>query len=109
MGKRHRVDRIWKADGMVLEVADIRVHEGSEADFAAGFLIAREVIVAAPGCHSAQMGQSIETPSRFVLRVEWDSVEAHQHFRDSAQFADWRAPIGKFFAGPPYVEHVVDL
>ncbi len=55
------------------------------------------------------MGQSIETPTRFVLMVEWDSVEMHQQFRDSDQFADWRAPIGKFFAGPPYVEHVVDL
>jgi quinol monooxygenase YgiN len=94
---------------MVLEVADIRVNEGSEADFAAGYLIAREVIMAAPGCHSVRCGQSIETPTRFVVRVEWDSVEAHQQFRDSPQFADWRAPIGEFFAGPPYVEHVVDL
>jgi heme-degrading monooxygenase HmoA len=94
---------------MVLEVADIRVHPGTEADFASGYAIAREVIMATPGYRSIRMTQGVETPSRFVLMIEWDSVAAHQQFRDSERFADWRAPIGKFFAQPPYVEHFEDI
>ena len=46
------------------------------------------------------------TPGRYVLLVDWDSVEAHTvGFRESAAFAEWRALIGPFFAKPPCVEH----
>ena len=56
------------------------------------------------------MTQCIETPTRFVLLVEWDSVEAHeQNFRASDRFAAWRGAIGPFFAQPPHVEHVRDV
>jgi heme-degrading monooxygenase HmoA len=94
---------------MALEVADINVEAGSEAHFVAGYQVAREVLAAAPGCRSVRMTQGIETPSRFTLLVEWDSVEAHLTFRASEQFAQWRAPIAAYFARPPYVEHFADV
>ena len=47
------------------------------------------------------MTQGIESPSRFVLLVEWDSVEAHeQNFRGTDRFTAWRAAIGPHFAAP---------
>ena len=95
---------------MVLEVADIRVRAGAEADFIAAFEGVREVLATTPGCRSVRMTHGIESPDRFVLLVEWDSVEAHeQNFRASDRFAQWRGAIGPFFAGPPHVEHVADL
>ncbi len=95
---------------MVLEVADIRVREGAEADFIAAFEGVREVLATTPGCRSVRMTHGIESPDRFVLLVEWDSVEAHeQNFRASDRFAQWRGAIGPFFAGAPHVEHVADL
>jgi heme-degrading monooxygenase HmoA len=95
---------------MVLEVADIDVQAGSEADFRAAYLSAREVLATTTGCRSVRMTQGVETPSRFVLLVEWDSVEAHErNFRQTERFGQWRGAIGPYFAHPPRVEHFVDI
>ena len=54
-----------------------------------------------PGCRSVRMTRGIESPSRFVLLVEWDSVEAHlENFRASERFGQWRAHIGPLLRGP---------
>jgi heme-degrading monooxygenase HmoA len=95
---------------MVLEIADIRVRPGSEAEFIAAFREVREVLDSTDGCRAVRMTQSVESPDRFVLLVEWDSVEAHeQNFRATERFGKWRGAIGPFFAAPPHVEHVADL
>ena len=51
---------------MVLEVGDISVTPGSEADFVAGYQVARVALAGAPGCRSVRMTQGIETPTRFA-------------------------------------------
>jgi heme-degrading monooxygenase HmoA len=95
---------------MVLEVADIEVNPGAEDDFTAAYLGVREVLTSTPGCRSARMTRGLESPSRFVLLVEWDSVDAHElNFRGTDRFVTWRAAIGPFFARPPRVEHVHDV
>lgn len=95
---------------MALEIADIDVNPGSEPDFIAAYLAVRELLATTEGCHSVRMTRGIESPSRFVLMVEWESVEAHDtNFRASDRFTQWRAAIGPFFAHPPRVEHVVDI
>jgi quinol monooxygenase YgiN len=66
--------------------------------------------VGTEGCHGATLHRGIESRSRFVLLVQWESVEAHeQNFRGSERFATWRGAIGGFFASPPYVEHVTEI
>lgn len=93
---------------MVLEVALIDVTD--PAGFEAAFLGVREVIDTAPGCRSVRMTHGIETPNRFVLLVEWESVEAHEtNFRQTPRFSTWRGAIGPFFAQPPHVEHFTDV
>ncbi|HZY76172.1 MAG TPA: antibiotic biosynthesis monooxygenase family protein [Jatrophihabitantaceae bacterium] len=95
---------------MVIEVADIQVSPGAEDAFTDAYRGVRDVLVSTPGCRSARMTRCIESPSRFVLLVEWDSVEAHeQNFRASDRFAKWRAAIGPFFAAAPHVEHVQEI
>lgn len=94
---------------MALEIADIQVRSGTEEDFLAAYGAARELLVTMPGCRSARMTRGVESPSRFVLLVEWDSVDAHDNFRASPHFAAWREAIGPYFAAPPHVEHVRDV
>jgi heme-degrading monooxygenase HmoA len=95
---------------MVLEVALIRVRPGDEDAFAGAYLEARSILVTTPGCRSARMTRGIESPSRFVLLVEWDSVAAHEeNFRGTERFGRWRGLIGPYFAGPPSVEHFTDV
>ena len=94
---------------MVLEVALIDVTPGSEQAFAEAYAQAKELVGDTPGCRSMRMTRGVETPTRFVLLVEWDSVEDHQVFRDSDRFPQWRALIGPHFAAPPHVQHFVDV
>ena len=95
---------------MVLEVALIDVTPGQEDDFASAYKAARHLVADTPGCRSVRMTRGIESPSRFVLLVEWDSVEAHEvNFRGSPRFPEWRSLIGPYFAGPPQVEHYLDV
>jgi heme-degrading monooxygenase HmoA len=95
---------------MVLEVALIDVRPGSEQAFAASYAVGRQILAATDGCRSVRMTQGVESPTRFVLLVEWDSVEAHENnFRQTERFAEWRALIGPHFANPPQVEHFTDI
>lgn len=55
------------------------------------------------------MTHGVETPTRFVLLVEWDSIADHEGFRNSERFAIWRGGIGPHFANPPHVEHFTDV
>lgn len=94
---------------MVLEIADFAVLAGREDEFSAAYGEARSLLAATEGFRSARMTRSIETPTRFVLLVEWESVEAHTvGFRESPAFTRWRELIGPFFDGAPHVEHFTD-
>ena len=67
------------------------------------------MLATTPGCRSVRMTRGVESPSRFVLLVEWDAVEAHEeNFRATERFTTWRGAIGPYFAGPPLVEHFAD-
>ena len=95
---------------MVLEVALIDVRPGEEDAFAAAYRVAHATLAGTPGCRSIRMTRGIESSSRFVLLVEWDSVEAHHdNFRRTERFTIWRGHIGSYFAHPPLVEHFVDV
>jgi len=95
---------------MVLEVALIDIIPGAEEAFAAAYKIAHPILATTPGCRSVRMTRGVESASRFVLLVEWDSVEAHlENFRNSERFPQWRGFIGEFFAKPPLVEHYLDV
>lgn len=95
---------------MVLEVALIDVSPGQEEAFAAAYALGRPILAGTPGCRSVRMTRGVETPARFVLLVEWDSVQAHlDNFRGTERFVQWRDLIGRYFANPPLVEHFTDV
>ena len=93
---------------MVLEVAILDV---TDADgFEAAYLGARDQLLSSDGCRSVRMTRGIETAKRFVLMVEWESVDAHENnFRGTERFKAWRSAIGSYFAEPPRVEHFTDV
>ena len=92
---------------MILEIADIRIHAGKQAEFDAAIKRGlEEVIAKAKGYISHQMQKCIETPERYVLMIHWQTLENHTvDFRGSPAFGEWRAIVGPFFASPPNVEH----
>ena len=92
---------------MILELADIRIHPGKNAEFETA--ISRgvyEVIARAKGCQGFKVNKGIENPERYVLQIFWDTLEDHTvGFRQSDAFTQWRAIVGPYFACPPVVEH----
>lgn len=91
---------------MVLEHAVLNVKPGEEAAFEAAFGEAKVFIAAADGFGSLRLVRSLEQPSRYVLLVEWASVEAHiEGFRGSPAFDRWRALLHHFYDPAPVVEH----
>lgn len=91
---------------MITEHALLPVIPGQEDDFELAFAEARGIIAASPGCRSVSLSRSIESPSSYLLLVEWDSVEAHMvGFRESEAFGQWRALLHHFYDPKPVVEH----
>lgn len=91
---------------MILEIAQIDIKAGSEADFEAGIAKAAELFRAAKGCRSFAVRRSVEKPQRYRLLIEWDTVDAHaKDFVGSQPWKDYRAMVSPYFESPPQVEH----
>lgn len=91
---------------MIFERATIEVKEGQEDNFEKGVAEALPIFRRACGCHSIKLERSIESPSRYLLVVGWETVEDHVvRFRNSEDFQLWRSLVGHTFAAPPFVEH----
>jgi len=92
---------------MILELADIRIHAGKQAEFDAAIVKGIETVVSkAKGFRGYKVNKGVESPERYILMVFWESVENHTvDFRQSPAFQQWRAIVGGFFAAPPSVEH----
>jgi heme-degrading monooxygenase HmoA len=92
---------------MILELADIRIHPGQQAEF--DVAIQRgltEVCSHAKGFRGYKINKGVESAERYILQIFWDTLENHTvDFRESPAFPAWRAIVGPFFAGPPVVEH----
>ena len=92
---------------MILEIADIRVHADKAAEFEDAIQRALKTVMSrTKGASNPSVNKCLETPGRYVLQIEWDTLEDHTvGFRAGPLFAEWRAIIGPFFASPPLVEH----
>ena len=92
---------------MVLEIADIRIQPGRNAEFEEAIQRGlRTVASRAQGMLGHKVHKCIETPERYVLQITWNTLEDHTvGFRQGPLFTEWRAIVGPFFAQPPLVEH----
>jgi heme-degrading monooxygenase HmoA len=92
---------------MILEIADIRITSGRQAEFDEAIQRGLATVISqAKGMRGYKVNKGIESPERYVLQIFWDTLEDHTvAFREGPLFAQWRAIVGPFFAGPPLVEH----
>ena len=91
---------------MVLEIAEFTAVEGRPEELRAGLLRGIEVIRRAEGCRSAQARRCVEQPGRFILTIEWATLEHHTvAFRGGPFFAEYRSHITGLFVEPVVVRH----
>jgi heme-degrading monooxygenase HmoA len=92
---------------MILEIADIRIPPGKQAEFDAAIIRGLTTVIStSKGFRGYKVNKCIETPERYVLMIYWETLENHTvDFRGGPLFAQWRAIVGPYFAAPPLVEH----
>ncbi len=92
--------------GMIVEVALLKAKEGGTQQLCDGLVAARHVISRAEGYRGSVFYRGIEDPRAFILRVEWETLEAHmQGFRRSPLLAEWRGHFYHLLDEPPTVTH----
>lgn len=91
---------------MILEHALLPVISGQEGAFEAAFAEAQPIIAGMPGFISLTLSKGVESPSTYLLLVQWQTVEHHEvGFRQSPEYQQWRALLHLFYDPFPVVEH----
>lgn len=91
---------------MVIEIALLKAKAGAANQLRDGLRSARPVIGRAAGYLGSVFYQGIESPESFILRVEWDTLEAHMRdFRQSPLLVEWRSHFYHLLDGAPTVTH----
>lgn len=91
---------------MITEHALLEVVPGRELEFVAAMDQAKTLIAASPGFHSLRVERGVERTNRFLLLVEWESLEDHtEGFRGSPAYQEWRGALHHFYDPFPVVEH----
>jgi len=95
---------------MILEVAILNVKAGLSVDFENAFKEAQKIISSMEGYISHQLQKCLETADKYILLVNWETLEAHtEGFRGSPQYQDWKKLLHHFYEPFPTVEHYINL
>lgn len=82
---------------MILELADITVKDGSQGDYEAALRRALPLLTQTEGYISHELRHGIEEPTRYLLLIKWESVEAHMvNFRESDRYQEYRTFVSPF-------------
>ena len=120
----------YKNDGVVFSTLDIEVMYGNqlhepqvnaslptkyngcdfqrnvEAEFETAFRQASIIISSMAGYISHQLQHCVENNSRYILLVNWRSLEDHTvGFRTSQKYQEWKKLLHHFYNPFPVVEH----
>jgi heme-degrading monooxygenase HmoA len=91
---------------MILEVAILDIKPGQEMDFESDFAKAQSIISSMDGYISHQLQRCIEQDNRYILLVNWQTLEAHtEGFRLSKDYQEWKALLHHYYDPFPNVQH----
>ena len=90
---------------MATERVELTITTGSEPEFERQFAVAGKLLRSAAGCQGVQLARGIESPSKYLLLIEWRAVEDHVAFTKTEGMVQFRNLVGPYFAGKPAMEH----
>ena len=91
---------------MILEAAILEVVPSREAEFESAFAKASPIIASMNGYISHQLQHCMENSSRYLLLVQWETLEAHTiGFRGSPEYQEWKKLLHHFYNPFPVVQH----
>jgi len=99
-------DSTLESGSNTLEVAILDVIPGQEARFQDDFQRAQSIISAMKGYVAHQLKRCVETRSRYILLVKWETLEDHtEGFRNSSEYQEWKRLLHHYYDPMPVVEH----
>lgn len=94
----------------MIEIIRYNIAAGQEAAFEDAYRKAGEHLRASPHCLSYQITRCVEEPGRYIVRIEWDSLEGHlQGFRKSPVFRDFFALVRPYVGAIEEMQHYEEL
>ena len=91
---------------MILETAILNVTPSLQNEFEHNFSVAQNIISSMKGYRWHQLQKCIESPSRYILLVQWETLEDHTiGFRASQEYQEWKKLLHHFYDPFPTVEH----
>ncbi|MGH7942476.1 MAG: antibiotic biosynthesis monooxygenase family protein [Limisphaerales bacterium] len=90
---------------MILEVAHLDIGRGICQEFEVAMQKAAPLIASAPGYISLEVRRCHEKVNRYILLVQWETMEAHMvGFRQSPEYPVWRKLLHHYYDPFPIVE-----
>jgi len=90
----------------ILEHALLDVLPDQTEEFEAAFAHAVPLIEGQVGFRHLRLMRCWEYPARYLLLVEWESIEAHTDgFRNSPEYVAWRELLHHFYDPMPQITH----
>jgi quinol monooxygenase YgiN len=91
---------------MTVEYIRYELAAHAPEEFIEAYTIAADALRAAPECLAFELTRCEEAPRSFILRIEWQSTEAHlQGFRKGPNFPSFLAAIKPFIAEIAEMRH----
>ncbi len=91
---------------MILEVVTWDIKPNLEKEFEFAFGEAQQILASMNGYKSHQFQKSLENPSRYILLVNWDTLEDHtEGFQKSDLYQKYRSILKKFYEPGAKLEH----
>ena len=85
---------------MLVERSELTVKPGAEDDFHTAIIDKGvPLLKSVDGVLSVQVGRGVENPSKFMLLVGWDSMDAHTAYGGTPKSLELRGIMGPFLAG----------
>lgn len=94
---------------MVIERAELPVTPGQEGEFERQFASGASRLRGAKGCRGVSLARGVESPSTYLLLIEWESLAAHQAFAATEGFAAFVGLIRPCLAGKPNTAHFASV
>ena len=91
---------------MIVEYIRYGIPAGRRDEFEEAYERAQAALESSPYCLAWELTYGVEDPDRYVLRIEWDSVEGHeQGFRGSPEFGTFFRSVRPFVGDIQEMRH----
>ncbi len=92
---------------MIVEYIRYRIADsGRRTDFEKAYAAAAEHLALSPQCLGYELSHGVEEPDRYILRIEWTSVQDHEKgFRGGPRFPPFLAAIRPYIGDIEEMKH----